>query len=85
MTLLNYREMIFEHPFSDNFFSHTQITFYFISPLFWFPCKYLLFLCKLWLSYKLSTKLVVQITPLLIIIIVERFMKTAMLSQSKLK
>jgi len=50
------REMIFEHPFYDNFISHTYIIFYFISLLFWFSCKYLLFLCKLWLYKKLSIK-----------------------------
>ena len=37
--------MIFEHLFSDNFcdnlLSHTHIIDYFISLLFWFPCKYL--------------------------------------------
>jgi hypothetical protein len=54
-----YREMIFEHPFDDNFLSHTHIIFYFISLLLWFLCKYLLFLCKWWLSNKLSTKLIV--------------------------
>ncbi|RHN57981.1 hypothetical protein MtrunA17_Chr5g0446241 [Medicago truncatula] len=44
-------ETIFEHLFTDNFcdnfFSHTYNIFYFISLLFWFPCKYLFFLCKL--------------------------------------
>jgi len=60
--------MIFEHLFGDNFcdnfLSHSHIISYFISLLFLFPCKYLLFSCKLWLSHKLSTKLVVQITLL---------------------
>ena len=35
--------MIFEHPFCDNFRSHTHIIFYFLSQLFWFSYKYLLF------------------------------------------
>jgi len=41
------REMIFEHPFGDNFcdnfLSHTHIIFYFISLLLWFPCQYYFF------------------------------------------
>lgn len=36
--------------------------FYFISLLFWFLYKYLLFLCKLLLSHTLTIKLIVQIT-----------------------
>jgi len=57
-----YFEYSFDDNFCYNFLSYIHIIFYFISLLLEFSCKYLFFLCKLWLSQKLSTKLVVQIT-----------------------
>lgn len=46
-THIDLREMIFQHPFGDNFYDnflfHTYIIFHFISLLLRFPCQYYFF------------------------------------------
>jgi len=68
------REMIFEHPFGDNFcdnfVSHTHIIFYFISLLLWFPCQYYFFFVNY--GYKINCHQIgcSNTTPLMLIYLI---------------